>query len=79
MAPGRGTYESVWTVVIGFSALQKARAKILKWWQMRAFSNFVSEWWRCGARGRSNCFISNCVIKRSRPWLPRVALRNREL
>ena len=43
LAPGRGTYGSVWS-----AAFQrcKGRAKILQWRQMRAFSNYVSEW--CG-------------------------------
>ena len=43
LAPGRGTYGSVWS-----AAFQgcKDRRKILKWRHMRAFSGSVSEW--CG-------------------------------
>ena len=43
LAPGRGTYGSVWSAA--FQRCKK-RAKILKWRQMRAFSGSVLEW--CG-------------------------------
>ena len=43
LAPGRNTYGSVWSAA--FQPCKK-RAKILKWRQIRAFSNYVSEW--CG-------------------------------
>ena len=40
LAPGRGTYGSVWSAA--FQRCKK-RAKILKWRQMRAFSGSVSD------------------------------------
>ena len=44
MAPGRGTYGSVWSAA--FQRCKKACKRILIWRQMRAFFNSVSEW--CG-------------------------------
>jgi hypothetical protein len=43
MAPGRGTYGSVWSAPFQRC---KGRAKVLKWRQMRAFSGYLTGW--CG-------------------------------
>ena len=64
LAPGRGTYGSVWSAA--FQRCKK-RAKILKWRQMRAFSNYVSEW--CGRA------VTACGYRGRWPWRPRAAAR----
>jgi hypothetical protein len=55
LAPGRGTYGSVWSAA--FQRCKK-RAKILKWRQMRAFSGSVSEW--CGRAVPARLLPGSC-------------------
>ena len=62
LAPGRDTYGSVWSAA--FQPCKK-RAKILKWRQMRAFSNYVSEW--CGRAVAARLLRGSCPIPARRP------------
>jgi len=57
LAPGRGTYGSVWSAA--FQRCKK-RAKILKWRQMRAFSGSVSEW--CGRAVAARLLPGSCPV-----------------
>ena len=62
LAPGRGTYGSVWS-----AAFQRGKnwAKILKWRQMRAFSGSVSEW--CGRAVPARLLPGSCPVPARRP------------